>query len=83
MTQAQFMVWVMLGSNALLAMALIYSRARLEDVRDAFQDLVDLCELHADFRNGNTHPDNPHGTDEGETRAWEIVERLKKKAGVK
>lgn len=55
---------------------------RIKKLESAFLDVLWLAE-NADHRNGNTHPDNPGGIDEGEVKAHEMISRAKKNAMVK
>ncbi len=46
-------------------------RDRCVKLTDAVQTILEVCQ-HGDFRNGNT--DSTGSVDEGEVRAWEIIE---------
>lgn len=53
---------------------------RIHRMRKGIKDLFDLLD-HADFRNGNTHPDFPGSTDEGEVGAAKVIEKIRAELG--
>lgn len=63
--------------NQQLAAAQAKLKAQEELLKECEGSIVELIDVfnQADFRNGNTHPDNTQGPDEGEFMAYRFIAR--------